>query len=68
MRNYCTAFKKEYCVHLVVFNTTGMIYNVSGVDMIDLKLGAVDNKIGKAINVLRRVKRVRQLKKGFIFS
>lgn len=57
--------KKEYCVHLVVFNTTGMIYNVSGVDMIDLKLGAVDNKIGKAINVLRRVKRVRQLKKRF---
>ena len=40
--------KKEYCVSLVVFNTTGMIYDVSGVDMIDLKLGAVDGKIKKA--------------------
>ncbi len=57
--------KKEYCVSLVVFNTTGMIYDVSGVDMIDLKLGAVDGKIKKAVNVLRRVKRVKQLKKQF---
>lgn len=57
--------KKEYAVHLVVFNTTGMIYDVSGVDMIDLKLGAVEGKLGKAVNVLRRVKRVRQLKKRF---
>lgn len=65
MRNYGTTFKKEYCVSLVVFNTIGMIYDVSGVDMIDLKLGAVDGKIKKAVNVLRRVKRVKQLKKQF---
>lgn len=57
--------KKEYAVYLVVFNTTGMIYDVSGVDMIDLKLGAVEGKLGKAVNVMRRVKRVRQLKKRF---
>jgi Glycosyltransferase len=57
--------KKEYAVHLVVFNTTGMIYDVSGVDMTDLKLGAVDGRIGKAVNVLRRVRRVKQLKKQF---
>ena len=55
--------KKEYAVHLVVFNGTGMIYDVSGVDLTDLHLGAVDGRIGKVINVFRRVKRVRKLKK-----
>lgn len=55
--------KKKYLVHLVVFNATGMIYDVSGVNLIDLKLGAVDGRIGKAVNVLRRVHRVRKLKR-----
>lgn len=57
--------KKEYEVHLVVFNTAGMIYDVSGVSLIDLNLGAVPGKIGKLCNVFRRVKRVRKLKKKF---
>lgn len=55
--------KKEYDVRLVVFNTAGMIYDVSGIDLIDLKLGAVNGRLGKIINVLKRVKRVRKLKK-----
>lgn len=55
--------KTEYDVHLVVFNTEGMIYDVSGVDLIDLQLGAVPGKIGKLLNVLRRVQRVKRLKK-----
>lgn len=54
---------KEYAVHLVVFNTTGMIYDVSGVDMTDLNLGAVDGRLGKMRNVFRRVRRVKELKK-----
>lgn len=52
-----------YDVHLVVFNTAGMIYDVSGVAMTDLHLGAVQGRLGKAVNVLKRVRRVRQLKK-----
>lgn len=55
--------KNEYAVHLVVFNTTGMIYDVSGVDMTDLNLGAVDGRIGKVRNVFQRVRRVKKLKK-----
>lgn len=54
---------KEYIVRLVVFNTEGMVYDVSGVDMTNLGLGAVDGRIGKIINVLKRVRRVRKLKK-----
>lgn len=53
-----------YDVHLVVFNTAGMIYDVSGVAMTDLHLGAVQGRLGKAVNVLKRVRRVRQLKKA----
>lgn len=55
--------KKEYEVHLVVFNTEGMIYDVSGVHLIDLHLGAVESKIGKIVNVYKRTKAVRKLKK-----
>ncbi len=55
--------KTAYEVHLVVFNTEGMIYDVSGVHLIDLQLGAVPGKLGKIWNVLKRVRRVRQLKK-----
>lgn len=55
--------KNAYEVHLVVFNTEGMIYDVSGVHLIDLQLGAVPGKLGKVLNVFKRVRRVRQLKK-----
>lgn len=57
--------KQEYDVHLVVFNTEGMIYDVSGVHLIDLGLGAVDSKAGKILNVLKRVKLVKKLKKQY---
>lgn len=55
--------KTAYDVHLVVFNTEGMIYDVSGVHLIDLQLGAVPSKAGKLLNVFKRVNRVRRLKK-----
>ena len=55
--------KNKYDVHLVVFNTEGMIYDVSGVDLIDLNLGAVPGIAGKLLNVVKRVAKVRKLKK-----
>lgn len=55
--------KTKYEVHLVVFNTEGMIYDVSGVHLIDLHLGAVPGKFGKIINVYKRVAQVKKLKK-----
>ena len=55
--------KTKYEVHLVVFNTEGMIYDVSGIHLIDLHLGAVSGKFGKIINVCRRVIQVKKLKK-----
>ena len=55
--------KTKYEVHLVVFNTEGMIYDVSGVHLIDLHLGAVPGKLGKIMNVCKRVKQVKKIKK-----
>ena len=54
---------QEHEVHVVVFSTEDMIYDVSGVDLIDLKLGVVPGKLGKLLNVWKRVQRVRNLKK-----
>lgn len=48
---------------LVVFSTKGMIYDVSGVDVIDLNLGSVPGKIGKAVNLLRRIRAIKKMKR-----
>ncbi len=57
--------KDKYDVHLVVFNGTGMIYDVSGVHLIDLQIGAVPGQLGKLWNVFKRVSRVRRLKREY---
>lgn len=55
--------KTAYDVYLVVFNTEGMIYDVSGVKLIDLGLGAVPGKLGKLLNVYKRAQRIAKLQK-----
>lgn len=55
--------KTTYDVHLVVFNTEGMIYDVSGVHLIDLQLGAVPGKLGKITNLFKRAKKLSRLQK-----
>lgn len=57
--------KTDYEVHLVVFNAAGMIYDVSGVHLIDLQMGAVPGRIGKLLNVWKRARKVRKLKRAF---
>lgn len=55
--------KDLYDVYLVVFTTKDIFYDVSGLNLIDLDLGAVEGKAGKAINLYKRVKRLKSLKK-----
>lgn len=50
-------------VHLVIFSAQDMIYDVSGVDFIDLNLHAVSGIVGKILNIFKRTRRVRRLKK-----
>lgn len=54
---------QKHDVHVVIFSSKDMIYDVTGVDLIDLNLGAVPGKVGKLINICKRVSRVRSLKK-----
>lgn len=55
--------KDKYNVTIVVFTRKNMFYDVSGINLIDLELGAVPGKIGKVINVFKRVSKVKKLKK-----
>lgn len=55
--------KERYEVYLVVFNAEDTFYDVSGLNVIDLKLGSVDSKFGKMLNIIKRVRAVRKWKK-----
>lgn len=48
---------------LVVFSTKGMIYDVDGVDMINLNLGSVPGKVGKAVNLCKRIRAIKKIKR-----
>lgn len=48
---------------LVVFSTRNMLYDVSGVELLDLHLGSRPGKFGKIINVFRRVRAVKKIKR-----
>lgn len=51
-----------YDVYLVVFTTEDIFYDVEGLDLIDLHLGAVEGRVGKIANIYRRVRRLKRLK------
>lgn len=52
-----------YDVTIVLFNSANMAYDVKGLKLIDLQLGVQKGKLCKIINMLRRSRRVRKLKK-----
>ncbi len=55
---------KDKCrLTLVVFSTKGMIYDVDGVDMIDLNLGARPGKIAKIFNLGKRIRAIKKIKR-----
>lgn len=51
-------------VYLVIFSSQDMIYDVSGLKLVDLNLGAVEGKLGKISNLLKRIRRLKKLKKA----
>lgn len=48
---------------LVVFSTKNMLYDVNGVDMIDLHLGSRPGFMGKVITFMKRIHVVKKIKK-----
>ncbi len=57
--------KEETNVAIALFNSEGMIYDVSGIPLYDLELGSVPSKFGKVIQLLKRVKKLRKIRKEF---
>lgn len=53
----------RYNLILVVFSTKNMLYDVSAVELYDLKLGSRPGALHKAINVFRRIRAVKRIKK-----
>lgn len=52
-----------YDVYLVVFTMEDAFYDVSGIHLIDLKLGTVQGRFGKMVNLLRRAENLSRLQR-----
>lgn len=55
--------KDTHEVYLVIFSDKDKIYDVTGVKLMNLDLGAVEGKIGKVFNLGKRVRRLKKLKR-----
>ncbi|MCH5248417.1 MAG: glycosyltransferase [Lachnospiraceae bacterium] len=49
-------------VKIVIFDSRDIAYDIKGIPVADLRLPSREGKIGKAINVLKRGRRIRQIK------
>lgn len=50
-------------ITIVIFNSANIAYDVKGLNIIDIQMGAQKGKIKKLLNILKRSGRVKQLKK-----
>jgi glycosyltransferase involved in cell wall biosynthesis len=55
--------QERYDIYLAVFTQKDIFYDVSGINVIDLNIGTVDSKLGKVINIIKRIKALKNLKK-----
>ena len=52
-----------YNVHILIFSSKDINFDVTGLDVIDIDVPAKKGKIKKVINVLKRVQKVKKIKK-----
>ena len=52
-----------YHITIAIFDSADIAYDISGLDVVDLKLGMAGSKAGKALNVLKRIRALKKLKK-----
>ena len=62
--NLSIELSKKYNVKLIVFDATNITYPYGG-ELIDLNIANSDGMLSKAINVIKRVKKVREIKKKY---
>ena len=59
----CVATAPFYEIYIVIFSSRDIAYDIRGLRVIDLHMGAADGKLAKIRNVFRRSRKVRRLKK-----
>ncbi|SFP34448.1 Glycosyltransferase involved in cell wall bisynthesis [Butyrivibrio proteoclasticus] len=52
-----------YNVHILIFSSKDINFDITGLDVIDIDVPAKKGKINKVINVLKRVQKVKKIKK-----
>lgn len=50
-------------VTIVIFNSANIAYDIKGLNIIDIKMGVQKGKVKKLLNIIRRSRRLRQLKR-----
>lgn len=50
-------------VTIVIFNSANIAYDIKGLNIIDIKMGVQKGKVKKLLNIIRRSRKLRQLKK-----
>lgn len=50
-------------VTIVIFNSANIAYDIKGLNIIDIKMGVQKGKVKKLFNIIRRSRRLRQLKR-----
>lgn len=55
--------QEYYNVYILIFSSKDIHYDVKGLKIIDIDVPAKDGKINKAFNMMKRIKKVRELKK-----
>ena len=50
-------------ITIVIFNSANIAYDIKGLNIIDIKMGVQKGRLKKLFNIVRRSRRVRQLKK-----
>jgi len=55
--------KDYFDISIVIFDDADIAYDISGLDIININLPVVNGKIGKVLNILKRKRALRKLKK-----
>lgn len=55
--------EKDYNVHILIFSSKNINYDVSGLDVIDINVPSKKGIVNKVINVLKRVRLTRKVKR-----
>ena len=55
--------EQYFDITIIIFDSADIAYNVEGLKIVDLKLGVQKGKVKKLLNIIKRSRRLRQLKK-----